>query len=625
MKALRLIWLVCLCFAVGPAWSQSISVYNPQALYDAPGGLYDPSILREMHVTFQDDNYHDVLVDAFFNNPSLRIPATVEMDGEVLGTVGTRYKGNSTFCLPLEIGSVKLPYNLDFNHWVSGQQLMGYNKVKLANSWMDPTYCKEYLASRIYRKYLPTPQINLVKLYTQDNYTGLYVNTESINKQFLEKHFGEDDGVLFKCDGAAVFCSESGPGTPGGEPNLDYLGPNVESYYDSYTMKSEEGWYDLLNLITTLHFNPENLGDVLNIDRVLWALAVNAVVSNLDTYNGYYVHNYYLYEDEQNRFQMIPWDLDNSFVGAILGYSFWSPNDVYHFDPFFSGGWQWSPRPLTDYLFSQPEYRRLYLAHIRTILNESMDVASLNQEVDAMQALVADAALSDGNSLFGPWQFYENVDQAFWADWGFAGIISTIEPRVAFLSAHPEINVLTPTIGEVEAVGGVIQASALNAESVELMWTNPPYAGDFQSIAMSDNGTMGDVEAGDGVYSVAIPDGAEEPFLFYVRASNDEAVKLMPERAEYEYFVYGDLLGTDEPFTFHNAQKEGWTLAPNPARGSFRVLNCAERTRLQVRDAQGRFVREVWWTGQPIDVSDWQRGMFLISADNGRAMKLLVH
>ena len=71
-----------------------------------------------------------------------------------------------------------------------------------------------------------------------------------------------------------------------------------------------------------MQFNPDQLDEVLNIDRVLWAMAANTVVSNLDTYNGYYVHNYYLYLDEEGRFQMIPWDLDNSFVGAIMGWSY---------------------------------------------------------------------------------------------------------------------------------------------------------------------------------------------------------------------------------------------------------------------------------------------------------------
>ena len=307
--------LFVFCVGVKMGFSQNLITHDPQQLYNGDGSLFDPSILRQMDVTFEDDNYHSVLVDAFFNNPSLRIPANVSIDGISVDSVGVRYKGNSTFCLPNEAGSVKVPYNLDFNHWISGQDLMGYNKVKLANAWLDPTYCKEYIASRIYRKYLPSPEINLIELHTQGAYTGLYVNTESINRQFLNKHFDENDGVLFKCDGAGVFCSENGGGgTDGGIPSLSYLGSDTTNYYDSYTIKSDDGWGALLDLITTLEFSPDELGDVLNIDRVLWAMAVNTVVSNLDTYNGYYVHNYYLYQDEQGRFQMIPWDFDNSFV-----------------------------------------------------------------------------------------------------------------------------------------------------------------------------------------------------------------------------------------------------------------------------------------------------------------------
>jgi len=127
---------------------------------------------------------------------------------------------------------------------------MEYNKVKLANAWFDPTYCKEYIASRIYRKYLPTPEINLIPLHTQGNYTGMYVNTESINRQFLSKHFGENDGALFKGDGAGVFCGiNGGDGTEGGDPTFAYLGTDSAIYYDSYTIKSDNGWEGLLDLI----------------------------------------------------------------------------------------------------------------------------------------------------------------------------------------------------------------------------------------------------------------------------------------------------------------------------------------------------------------------------------------
>ena len=114
-------------------------------------------------------------------------------------SVGVRYKGNSTFCIPNDEGNPKVPYNLDANYWVSGQKIADYKKLKFANAWMDPTFAKEITATNIYQKYMPSPD-KLIKSKSSGNYLGLYVNTESINKQFMEKHFGEKDGVLFKCD-----------------------------------------------------------------------------------------------------------------------------------------------------------------------------------------------------------------------------------------------------------------------------------------------------------------------------------------------------------------------------------------------------------------------------------------
>ena len=146
---------------------------------------------------------------------------------------------NSTFCLPNDAGNPKLPYNIDMNYFVSGQKLLGYKKLKLPNAWLDATFAKEFEAAKIYRNYLPSPEVNLIKLYVQGNYLGVYVNTESINKQFLKKHFDEKSGALFKCDPVQMFCDNS---TASGAPDLNWLGYDSTLYYDSYTLKSEKGW-----------------------------------------------------------------------------------------------------------------------------------------------------------------------------------------------------------------------------------------------------------------------------------------------------------------------------------------------------------------------------------------------
>lgn len=236
---------------VSPFFLAAQSLYNPQALYDQPGGLFDEDSIRVIDLEFDNQNYHNYLVNSWYYNPDVRIPATLTLNGTVYDSVGVRYKGNSTFCLPNDNLNPKVPYNIDMNYFIDDQKLLDYNKLKLANAWMDPTFVKQIVSSNIYRRYLPTGESNLVKLNVQGNYVGLYVNDESINKQFLKKHFDEKSGPLFKCDNIDRFC-DTANAPSAMPPNLHYMGDDTTLYYDSYDMKSEQGWKELVNFIKVL-------------------------------------------------------------------------------------------------------------------------------------------------------------------------------------------------------------------------------------------------------------------------------------------------------------------------------------------------------------------------------------
>ena len=184
MKHFYIIFLFFSCYLVSAQ-----SIYDPTVKYDASGGLFDHDSLRSIYLNFYDPNYHQVLVNSWFYNPDLRIPAVLTINNIDYDSVGVRYKGNSTFCLPNDASNQKVPYNIDINYFVGGQKVMGYKKMKLANAWMDPTFMKQVISAKIYQEYLPTGESNLVKLFSQGNYVGMYVNDESINKQFLDKGF----------------------------------------------------------------------------------------------------------------------------------------------------------------------------------------------------------------------------------------------------------------------------------------------------------------------------------------------------------------------------------------------------------------------------------------------------
>ena len=535
-----------LILLVLPVATFAQTLYNPQQHYDGPGGMFAEDSIRSINITFYNPNYHNYLVNAWYYDPSERIPATLSLNGVLYDSVGVRYKGNSTFCLPNDISNPKVPYNIDMNYFIDDQQLLGYNKMKLANAWMDPTFAKQIVSSNIYKKYLPTGESNLVKLYVQSDYLGLYVNDESINKQFLKKHFDEKSGPLFKCDNIDRFC-DTANAPSAMPPNLYYMGDDSTFYYDSYDMKSDNGWGELVKLIRTIDSDFQNIDSVLNVDRTLWAFAVNQVISNLDCYNTYYMHNYYLYQTKDGLFQMIPWDLDNSFVGAIMGWDYWNQSNVYNYDPYFTGpalgGAQpWEERPLLYKLLNDDFYRKIYTAHLRTIINESLDTSMIRSNIHQLQNIGSNAATQDQNKAFTMAQYYSNAESALWTGWGFGGIMSTVNARKNYLLNHPEISLSPPQISQLSVSNeNKITVSVLNATGVELMSTTNNYASKFSAQTMFDDGTNGDLLAGDGVYTCYFTHSGNTEVKFYIRAQNNDAISLLPERAEYEFYQFSTI------------------------------------------------------------------------------------
>ena len=564
-------------FTLIPFFTLAQIIYNPQDLYDSPGGLFDEDSLRTIHLDFYNPNYHNYLVNSWFYSPSERIPAKLTLNGVEYDSVGVRYKGNSTFCLPNDVSNPKVPYNIDMNYFLEEQQLLEYNKMKLANAWMDPTFVKQIVGSNIYRRYLPTGESNLVRLYSQGNYVGLYVNDESINKQFLKKHFDEKSGPLFKCDNIDRFC-DTANAPSAMPPNLYYAGLDTTLYYDSYDMKSDAGWTELVELIKTIALDWENIDSILNVDRVLWAFAVNQVLLNLDCYNTYYIHNYYLYQTKDGLFQMIPWDLDNNFTGAIMGFDFWNPSNVYEYDPYFTGPslggstQPWDERPLLYKLLNDPHYRKIYTAHINTIIEESLDTAAIRANINNLQSLAYTAASQDFNKVFSMNDYYSNVDAPLWAifNWGFGGIMSTINERKQFLLNHPEISLIPPTIENVSVVDDLVTAEVFNSSSVTLKATISEYNSKFQSFVMFDDGTNGDLVANDGVYSAILPfQSLGLDIKFYILSENNDAIKLSPQRAEYEFYIYSPISYTTD------------------------IITDKKRNLVGIKDALGKSVKEI--------------------------------
>lgn len=624
--------LLLYCFLCNSLAAQVL--YNPQILYDAPTGLFDRDSLRSIHLNFYDPNYHIALTNAWYTESGLRLPAQLTMNNISLDSVAVGYKGNSTFYIASTNNIPKVPYNIDMNDFVSGQKLMGYKTVKLANALFDPTFAKEMTGYKIYQNYLPSPEANLMKLYVQGSYLGLYVNTESVNNQFLKKHFGENNGTLFKCEPSAQY----GTGQPFMNADLRWYGTDTALYKDRYELKSDSlsGWFELLDLIDVLNNDPTKIDTILNVDRVLWYFALNQVLANTDTYNYLVIHNYYLYRTPDGLFQIIPWDLSETFIGAMLDWVNY-PDTLYHTSPYYGYSPFKGNLPLVYRLLNNPTWHKQYTAHLRTVINEQIsDTMTVFNLAAATQSIAYTAAQQDVWKLFSMTQFVYNLYQ--WMPYfnvKIAGIMRTVKERKAFLATVPQLLIPPPQIltvhqSDTAPMAGnpvYITSNIIGATQVDLMVTISPYNSKFVAVPMHDDGTNGDATAADGIYTAIVPfQQSGDKVKYYIRAQSANAMQLSPERAEYEFYYYDVSPATTVKYITDALDLQ---LFPNPASSAVLIdFKAGLLENLQVLDAGGKLVfavNNIQNSRYQFNCSELPVGAYWlnIETDNGLVVKAL--
>ena len=109
-----------------------------------------------------------------------RILADLVIDGISYDSVGVRYKGYSS----ASVDRIKNPFNIKLDYSIEDQNHLGYKKIKLANSYQDPSFIREVLSYEITSNYMPAPKANYANLFINDTLWGLYTNVESVNNNF---------------------------------------------------------------------------------------------------------------------------------------------------------------------------------------------------------------------------------------------------------------------------------------------------------------------------------------------------------------------------------------------------------------------------------------------------------
>ncbi len=416
-------------------------------------GLYDLEHIPEIRVTFAESNWAELLDNMKAKGNKKRLSATVEIDGQVFTGVGVRYKGNSSYNNPKSKGQKKLPFNLKADYKGKEQAFPGgFGTLKLSNVFQDASFTREVLSYEIARKYMPAPRCNFAKLYVNGEYMGLYNNTQAVDDILVGEAFGSSSGTFFKCDPEYSILKklQERKCPEGDKASLMYLGDDKDCYVGWYEMesKNENGWQDLIQVTKTLNFRPERADSILNIDMVLWMHAFNSVLVNLDSYTGRLSHNYYLYKTPDGVFTPLVWDMNISFGGFRydgLKKGALTNEELQRFSMFAHYKTKNPKRPLITKLLADPFYRKVYVGHCKTIVEENFANGEYLELAKRIQGIIDEEVMGDPNKLYSYDDFKKNLRHS--VNIGYSDIIGVqelMEKRTDYLSNHPLFNGTNP-------------------------------------------------------------------------------------------------------------------------------------------------------------------------------------
>lgn len=508
--------------------------------------FYDEATIQDIRIVFAESNW-DALLDAQKAGDEDYIMAqSVTLNGETFDSVGVKYKGNSTY----SANQVKNPFHIELDTY-KDHEYDGYTDIKLSNVAKDPSFVREVLSYKVLRNYMDAPLSNYANVYVNGTLLGLYSNSESISKKFVNSRFGSKTNTFVKCNPV----EGAGPSSTD-LPRLTYLGADSTPYYPAYEMKSDYGWNDLITFTDKLKNDVGSIETYLDVDKALWMLAFDNVLVNLDSYIGGFAQNYYLYKDDYGRFIPVVWDLNESFGTFSMTGSgtLRDTKSKQEMSPYLN--LTDANYPLVSQLLSNATYKKMYLAHMKTMLQDNFtNNGSYYTQGQALQATIDAAVQADNNKFFTYANFTDNLTNDITSGGGprgsaTPGITSLMNGRYTYLMGLSEFSATEPTLTE-KTVSN--EAPALNedltftvkatdATSVTLYYRDAPNA-PFTAIVMYDDGAHGDGAAGDNVYGADLQiTTASMEYYFY--AENASIGKFLPTNAAHEFFSLSVLAET---------------------------------------------------------------------------------
>ncbi|MBN2445589.1 MAG: CotH kinase family protein, partial [Phycisphaerae bacterium] len=285
---------------------------------------------------------------------------------EIITDVGIRPRGNTSR------DSIKKSWKLDFNDLVPDRQFHELESLNINGEHNDVSITRSKLAWDLYKRMgVPSPRATHVQIKINDGtyVEGVHVCVEQIDEELAENWFGNKDGNLYKCryQGARADLRYVAPGTPETYQNL-----GGGETYEEHNNDPNSDFTDLANFIDFINNTDDaafaaGIVQRFSVDNFLRAMAVDVTMGHWDNY-WYGANNYYLYHNEDtDRFEYIPYDLDNTYGVDFFGID-WANRGYANWGNGGFGSDNGQLPPLIERILDIPAYEAQYRRYLRQLV-----------------------------------------------------------------------------------------------------------------------------------------------------------------------------------------------------------------------------------------------------------------
>jgi hypothetical protein len=343
--------------------------------------FFDDAVLQEVRIVISSRDWQTLKAhpreDTYY-------PADLTWNGITARNIGIRSRGGATR------NGVKPGLRVDINRYLTDLEFLGLKAFSLDNMYSDSSLVRESVTMKMFEKMkLPASREAHARVYVNNEYAGAYVIVEAIDRTFVERMFGaeegnvESGGYLFEYQWTSPYY-------------FDYLGPGLEAYAALFKPQTRDTdsvvniYAPIEEMIRTINESADDdfaaaVGKHLDLSQFMKYLAAETFMVEWDGLVGFAgMNNFNLYRSRSGLSQLIPKDKDASLANL-------DDSVIFRFDS----------NVLVRRAMMVPALREAYLEALRQCVILAGEPSSedprgwLEREVDRQATLVTPAIADD--------------------------------------------------------------------------------------------------------------------------------------------------------------------------------------------------------------------------------------